>query len=72
MVFSVSLPMVLVSDAEVLSSLPEEIANDLSPVAKKSKIQACVADAPPHAIFDWFCFSSENSSMKNGRKSGWS
>lgn len=52
MVFSVSLPMVLVSDSEVLSSLPEEIANDLSPVAKKSKIQACVADAPPHAIFD--------------------
>lgn len=57
----------MVLDSEVLCSFPEATAKVLSPVAKKSKIQAC--DSPQKRL-DWFCFSSLNSSIKNGRKSG--
>ena len=64
------IPAAAFSESEVACSLPDEVARALSPVAKKSKIQACEADAPPQASIEAFLFSSENSSMKNGTKSG--
>lgn len=65
-----SSPAAAFSDSEVACSLPEDSARALSPVAKKSNIHAWEADAPPQASMEALRFSSENSSMKNGTKSG--